>query len=128
MAARVLRAVGLAWAVLWVCVVLSGCARSENLRADGSGDAEKGANVIVRSGCGSCHEIPGIQNADGLVGPPLDHFSKRASIAGLTPNTPESLVHWLRFPQSVSPGGAMPDMGLNEEQARNAAAYLETLR
>lgn len=116
------------WAALAVYAMLAGCGKSAALSASGLGDAEKGADVIVRSACGSCHEIPGIQNADGLVGPPLDHFAGRAVIAGLMPNTPDRLVHWLRFPQSASPGNAMPNMGLTEKQARDAAAYLETLR
>jgi cytochrome c1 len=45
-------------------------------------------------------------------------------IAGLLPNTPANLVLWLRHPQSVTPGNAMPDLGLTETQARDIAAYL----
>jgi cytochrome c2 len=43
-------------------------------------------------------------------------------------NTPESMITWLRFPQRIVPGNAMPDMGLSETEARNIAAYLETLK
>jgi cytochrome c1 len=49
-------------------------------------------------------------------------------IAGVMANTPDNLVAWLRAPQAAVPGNAMPDMGLSEQQARDAAAYLETLR
>lgn len=49
-------------------------------------------------------------------------------IAGALPNTRSNLVAFLRSPQSVVPGGAMPDMGLTRRQARDAAAYLLTLR
>ena len=45
-------------------------------------------------------------------------------IAGVLPNTPENLVHWLRSPQAVVPGNAMPDVGLSDAQARDIAAYL----
>jgi cytochrome c2 len=32
------------------------------------------------------------------------------------------------MPQRIVPGNAMPDMGLNERQARDIAAYLYTLQ
>lgn len=92
------------------------------------GNAARGAIVIGRSGCGSCHEIPGIMQANGMVGPPLDHFARRTIVAGLLPNTPSNLVHWIRQPQQVVPGNAMPDAGLDEQQARDVAAYLYSLR
>jgi cytochrome c1 len=37
------------------------------------------------------------------------------------------MVTWLRDPQEIVPGNAMPDMGLSEEQARDITAYLYTL-
>jgi cytochrome c2 len=43
-------------------------------------------------------------------------------------NTPSNLTRWLRDPQGVVPGNAMPDMGITEDQARDMAAYLYTLR
>jgi cytochrome c1 len=61
------------------------------------------------------------------VGPPLDHMGRRVFIAGLLRNTPENMVRWLRFPQRIVPGNAMPDMGLTERQARDITAYLYTL-
>jgi cytochrome c len=33
------------------------------------GDVENGMALIEAAGCGSCHIIPGIENARGLVGP-----------------------------------------------------------
>jgi hypothetical protein len=33
----------------------------------------------------------------------------------------------LRDPPAVEPGTAMPDLGISAEQARNIAAYLESL-
>ena len=35
---------------------------------------------------------------------------------------------WIRSPQSVRPGDAMPNMELKEHDARDIAAYLDTLR
>jgi cytochrome c2 len=92
------------------------------------GDARRGAQVIESYGCGSCHTIPGIRNADGLVGPPLLWWSRRTFIAGELPNTPENLVHWIQSPQAVEPHTAMPTLGLSDQQARDAAAYLYSLR
>lgn len=92
------------------------------------GDAHRGVAVIERYGCGSCHTIPGVRSAKGLVGPPLLWWSRRTFIAGELPNTPENLVHWIRAPQSVEAHTAMPTLGLSEQQARDVAAYLYTLR
>jgi cytochrome c1 len=68
--------------------------------------------------------MPGVEDANGLVGPPLATFSRRTMIAGLLPNTPPNLVLWLQHPQSVTPGNAMPDLGLTDVQARDIAAFL----
>lgn len=91
------------------------------------GDAAQGKIWAERMGCGSCHMIPGVQNADGMVGPPLTHFARRTIVAGVLPNTPANLVHWIQMPQAVVPGNAMPNAGLTDAQARDIAAYLYTL-
>jgi cytochrome c1 len=69
-----------------------------------------------------------VRHANGLVGPPLLWWSRRTFIAGELPNTPENLVRWVRSPQSVEPHMAMPALGLSDQQARDVAAYLYTLR
>lgn len=92
------------------------------------GDAQRGIQVIRTHDCGSCHTIPGIQGAHGLVGPPLYWFSRRTYIAGELPNTAENLVRWVKSPPSIEPATAMPIVGLTEQQARDVAAYLYTLR
>lgn len=92
------------------------------------GDAGHGKELMIQYDCGSCHSVPGIRGAEGLVGPPLILFGRRTYIAGELPNTPDNLVKWIRDPQSVEPGTAMPKLGLSEEQARDVAAYLYTLR
>lgn len=112
-------------------LLLEGCERSHP-PSDGptakEGDASRGAVVMLRSSCGACHEIPGIQDADGLVGPPLVHFSRRTMIAGLLPNTPSNLERWLQHPQAVTPGNGMPDMHLSDRDAADVAAYLDKIR
>jgi len=90
--------------------------------------ADRGSRLIEQVGCGSCHLVPGIGSAVGLVGPPLDHMANRIFIAGLLRNTPENMVTWLMNPQKIVPNNAMPDMGLTEKQARDITAYLYTLK
>ncbi|HLZ42165.1 MAG TPA: c-type cytochrome [Candidatus Sulfotelmatobacter sp.] len=92
------------------------------------GDALRGAAVIDQYRCGACHYIPGIHDARGMVGPPLMFFAQRTFIAGEVPNSPENLVRWIRSPKSIEPGTAMPDLGLSDQEARDVAAYLYTLR
>jgi cytochrome c1 len=72
--------------------------------------------------------IPGINGADGLVGPPLILFARRTYVAGELPNTPSNLIRWIQDPPAVEPRTAMPALGLSEQQARDVAAYLYTLR
>jgi cytochrome c2 len=91
------------------------------------GNAKNGADLIVNHGCGSCHTIPGIHNADGLVGPPLSKIADRTVIAGIMPNTPSNMIAWVENPQAIVPGNAMPNLGLNDNEARDIAAYLYTL-
>lgn len=92
------------------------------------GDSSRGRELLREYGCQSCHLIPGVRGADGLVGPPLIHWSRRVYIAGQLPNTSENLIRWIMAPQEVDPPTAMPDMGVTEQDARDIAAYLYTLR
>ena len=92
------------------------------------GDPEQGRLKIRNYGCHSCHTIPGVTGADALVGPPLIHWSRRVYIAGELPNTPENLMKWIQHPPQVEPKTAMPDMGVTEQDSRDIAAYLYTIR
>jgi mono/diheme cytochrome c family protein len=94
----------------------------------GGGDARRGRQLIQDYGCGSCHTVPGIRSAKGLVGPPLLWWSKRTVIAGAVPNTPDNLIQFIRVPQSITARTIMPPLGLSDQQARDVAAYLYTLR
>jgi cytochrome c1 len=92
------------------------------------GDPRRGLAAIQAHDCGSCHTIPGVRGANGLVGPPLFWFSRRTYIAGELPNTAPNLVRWVQSPTTVEPGTAMPVLGLTDQEARDVAAYLYTLR
>jgi cytochrome c1 len=83
---------------------------------------------VVHYGCASCHTIPGIAGADALVGPPLDRIASRTYVAGVLVNTPENLVRWIQDPPGVDPLTAMPNLRVNEADARDIATFLSTLR
>ena len=116
-------------------VVVSACAAG--VAASGSrapaqmvpgGDPERGRQVLQAYGCGSCHTIPGVAGATGRVAPPLNDWGTRTTILGLVPNTPEQLIQWIRAPETLRSGTTMLNVGVTEEDARQMAAYLYTLR
>ncbi|HUO92989.1 MAG TPA: c-type cytochrome [Rhizomicrobium sp.] len=121
-------AVGIALAV--GCLGLAACGQSERRAewAPFNGDPHRGAALIAQAGCGQCHIVPGVPDAVGTVGPSLAHFGVHTTVAGLLPNTPTALVRWIKEPQAVLPGNAMPDMHLSKQQAQDMAAYLHTLK
>jgi cytochrome c1 len=90
-------------------------------------DAERGKLALHQHACTACHVIPGVAGADVHVGPPLSGLARRELLAGAVPNTPEQLVRWIRNPQAIDPGTAMPMLGVSEASARDMAAYLATL-
>jgi cytochrome c2 len=51
------------------------------------GNPEHGREVIRYYGCNTCHTIPGIRDANAVVGPPLDHMANRNIITCRTPPT-----------------------------------------
>ncbi|MGE5537543.1 MAG: cytochrome c oxidase assembly protein [Gemmatimonas sp.] len=118
-----------ATAVAIAVLALAGCDQSAaSARAVPGGDAKRGETLVARIGCGGCHMVPGLANARGNVGPPLTAFGGRTYVAGMLPNTPENLIAWLKNPQAIVPGNVMPALGLDDQQARDIAAYLYTLR
>ncbi len=111
--------------------LVAGCGGGQTTHSNSvrtGGSAEHGRATIVAYRCGECHTIPGIRGAKGVVGPPLNGLARRTYIGGNFPNTPENLVHWVMSPQTMKPRTAMPALGLSEQQARDVAAYLYTLR
>jgi cytochrome c len=122
------RLVSLVRATAVLMVPLAGCQKPQPGASAIRESAERGKQQIVAYGCGSCHVIPGIRQATGLVGPPLTHFAKRAYIAGQVLNNPEFLTQWIAVPQSIEPGTVMPNLGVSYGQARDMAAYLYTLK
>lgn len=125
----VMRGWVLAGAALSLTGLLVGCSLEQRLPPAEStfGDPQRGRALVSTYGCGSCHIVPGVRNADGLVGPPLIKFGKRSYIAGQLPNNAQNLQRWIRDPVGVEPGTAMPDLGVPPLDARDLAAYLLSL-
>jgi cytochrome c len=90
------------------------------------GDVERGRRALAAYGCGSCHTIPGVGGASGLVGPPLKGIGSRAVIAGKLENNPDNLRRWIMDPQAVTPGTAMPRLGVGPRAATDMSAFLYT--
>lgn len=67
--------------------------------------------------CIACHSLDG---QGGVVGPALDGVGSRMTRA--------ELEVWLKDPNAVRPGTAMPQLPLSEEDIRELAAFLSTLR
>jgi len=92
------------------------------------GDPSRGPDLLRKYGCQSCHTIPGVVGANGLVGPPLAGIASRSYIAGVLPNAPDNMLRWIQDPKGVDAKTAMPNTGVTPSDARHIAAYLYTLK
>lgn len=90
------------------------------------GDPDRGEALFIEYGCGSCHSLKNVRTATGMVGPPLDGVALRVIIGGHLSNTPTNMETWIRDPQHVSPGTAMPDLHVGDKDARDITAFLYT--
>jgi putative membrane protein len=115
-----------------VLPVITGCGgKNDNERIAREltgGDPSRGRRAIHNYGCDTCHTIPGILTASATVGPPLTQVGLRTYLAGRITNTPENLIQWIKHPRSIDEKTAMPETGVNDQDGRDIAAYLYTLR
>jgi cytochrome c oxidase subunit II len=113
----------------WLQAVKSG-APPPGSGGGGAASPDQGKALIAQQPCGTCHVIPGVAGANGVVGPSLAGVASRTTIAGgAVPNTgPDDLKKWLLNPPAVKPGTAMPSYNLTDDQASAIVAYLETLK
>ena len=116
--------------VLAAAILFSACgsraAKDAEMMTGGS--VSRGKTAISKYGCAACHTIPGITAATATVGPPLTQIAVRQYLGGHLVNTPDNMMKWLQHPQQVDPKNAMPEMGVTDQDARDIAAYLYTLR
>ena len=90
------------------------------------GDPRRGEAMFIQYGCGGCHGVKHVRQATGMVGPPLGRVALRGILAGRLENTPGNMQRWIRDPQTISPGTAMPDLNVGETDARDITAFLYT--
>jgi len=87
-----------------------------------------GQGLFMNRTCVNCHAIRGTE-AGGTVGPDLTHLATRKTLAaGTIDNTRKNLAVWLHDPQSIKPGCDMPSLRLTDQEVRDMAAFLESLK
>ena len=80
--------------------------------------AEKGKRLYYDTyGCNGCHTIG---ESGGRVGPALDRAGFRLNDTWV--------YRWIRYPQGMKKHTRMPNLGINDHDARSVVAYLDTLR
>ncbi len=89
--------------------------------------ARKGFETYMSLPCVGCHLIEGTQS-QGRVGPPLTHMASKKDVAGAVPMNEENLAKWLKNPQAVKPGTAMPNYNLSDQVVSDVVQYLLTLK
>jgi len=109
-------------------VLLAGCGNTNQAPAGLQGDPERGRVALAQHACRACHIIPGVTGSEVYVGRTLDDLGDRQYIGGNLPNNQANLVRWIRAPQTIDPGTAMPAMGVSKRDALDMSAYLLTLK
>lgn len=120
----------LLFVVAFVGIIVEYTQQRTRLRAHAAsevgGDPRRGEAMFIQYGCGSCHALKNVRTATGMVGPPLDGIALRVIVAGHLANNSRNMEKWIRDPQQVSPGTAMPDLNVGEKDARDITAFLYT--
>jgi putative membrane protein len=108
----------------------SACGMSAMTEAEAltGGRVRQGPAAVNKYGCGTCHTIPHIGGATATVGPPLERIALRQYLGGHLPNTPNNMMKWIQHPQTIDPQNVMPDLGVTDQDAKDIAALLYTLR
>ncbi len=96
------------------------------------GDAVRGKEIVSRKGCFVCHELRGASRTDVAAELPAIAGEKLARVIVQAPDLrlarerfrPDVLVRWIVDPTRVRADADMPVLGLTEQEARDAAAYL----
>jgi cytochrome c oxidase subunit 2 len=94
------------------------------------GEPDKGREAFLNGPCIACHYIEGTK-AQGKVAPrDMTKFATYTTIAQVSgfDNTPENLKKWLKNPQEIKPGTAMPNLNLNPQKIEDLVAYLSSLK
>jgi cytochrome c2 len=112
--------------------IATACNRGETAKSDAPapvGSAARGPQLAAQYGCNVCHVIPGVAGPQGSLGPSLQGLASRLAISeGAVQNTPANLVQFIQNPASLNPQSSMPPMAIPENDAKDLAAYLLTLK
>ena len=118
--------------LMLACAILaSACTSSkwvEEAEMITGGNVARGVPAIGKYGCAACHTIPRIETATATVGPPLTQVAVRQYLGGHLTNSPGNMIKWIQHPQLIDPKNAMPDLDVTDQDAKDIAAYLYTLR
>jgi cytochrome c oxidase subunit 2 len=91
--------------------------------------AQRGKQVFQSTSCAMCHAITGVEFAGAQHGPDLTHVASRQTLAaGTLKNTREEMAAWIRDPQTMKPGTAMPATPLSQDDLDAVVAYLGGLK
>ena len=123
----VLRSLGALACALLTSACHQNDASTESTRVPG-GDPERGRLLTQQYQCAACHYIPKVQGVNGDAGPSLEYMGRLSYIAGSIPNQPDNMIRFLQNPPAVKPGILMPALGISEDEARDMAAFMYTLR
>ena len=94
----------------------------------GDASAANGLRLVAEKGCVACHAFPGVKWPRGGLGPSLEDFARQGLIAGRLPNQPGVLMQFVRNAPALVPGTAMPAISMTDQEARDVATYLLTLK
>lgn len=89
----------------------------------------EGREAFIAQGCGACHQVRGVPQADGDLGPDLTHVGSRLLIAaGRLENGVGALAGWIASSQHLKPENLMPSFDrLDGPTLRAIASWLESL-
>ena len=116
--------------ILFLLCTVGGCDGSALKEAETitGGSVRRGRAAVAKYGCGTCHTIPSVEGANATVGPPLQRIAVRTYLGGHLTNTPANMMKWIQHPQVIDPKTAMPELGVTDQDVRDLAAFLYTLR
>jgi putative membrane protein len=121
----------LAPVVMLACAIFASACTSKSVEEAEmitGGNVARGVPAIGKYGCPACHTIPRIETATATVGPPLTQVARRQYLGGHLTNTPGNMIKWIQHPQLIDPKNAMPELDVTDQDAKDIAAYLYTLR
>lgn len=91
-------------------------ASAKSLEPEGKLDRVEARRLLKQSACLDCHRMRGTGGSPGIRAPDLSRIGDKVTFSWL--------VEWLKGPQHLQPGAAMPSFRFSEDQALTLARYL----